>query len=157
MASSSPSSATDLLGSPLDEVAALVVLGLNLDGGVADVAPVAQHLAGTIEHGVRVITDLDHEVDAHRVHARGDGQHVQSCASMTPSSSSRSLTTLSTSMWAAATRPGCAESRRSLYARGRMNRPMPMAITESTQYQEVNAMMPAPMSTPTDPTASATT
>ena len=34
---------------------------------------------------------------------------------------------------------------------------MPMAITESTQYHEVSAMMPAPMSTPTDPTASATT
>ena len=34
---------------------------------------------------------------------------------------------------------------------------MPTAMSESTQYHEVSAMMAAPMSTPTDPTASATT
>ena len=32
-----------------------------------------------------------------------------------------------------------------------------MAITESTQYHEVAAMMTAPTRTPTEPTASATT
>ena len=64
----------------------------------------------------------------------------------------------STSMWAGADSTRMrSESRPSLYARGRMNKPMPMAITESTQYHEVSAMMPAPMRTPTDPTASATT
>src|SRR5687767_13769613 len=50
--------------SPLDEVAALVPGGLDLDGGVADVVPVTQHIAGAVEHGVRVVADLDLQVDA---------------------------------------------------------------------------------------------
>ena len=63
--------------SPEDFLAACVVGGFDLDGGMGDVVVVAQEVAGLVEHGVRVGAGPYLEVDAHGVHAGGDGPHVQ--------------------------------------------------------------------------------
>ncbi len=69
--------ATGPTRSPLDEVAAGVVGGFDLDGGVADLVTVAEDLTRLVEHRVHVGVGTDLEVDAHRVHAGGDGPHVE--------------------------------------------------------------------------------
>jgi methionine-rich copper-binding protein CopC len=66
-----------LADSPGDVVAAVVRVGLDLEGGMGDVVRAREQFAGLVEDAVAVGAGTDHQVGGHGVHLRRQRPHVE--------------------------------------------------------------------------------